>query len=47
MTYEEFLYNKTHDNKNYGFEPVFVPDYLFGFQKKLIEWATVKGRGVC
>lgn len=45
MTYEEFLYHKTHDHQNYGFEPVFVPDYLFGFQKKLIEWATLKGRG--
>jgi hypothetical protein len=45
MKYAEFLYRKTHDHHNYGFDPVFVPDYLFGFQKKLIEWATVKGRG--
>lgn len=32
MTYEEFLYNKTHDNKNYGFEPVLIRDHFQNFK---------------
>jgi hypothetical protein len=45
MDYEEFLYHKCQDNNNYGFDSVFIPDYLFEFQKFLIRWSTLKGRG--
>jgi hypothetical protein len=44
MKYEDFLFNKTQLGGQYGFDPVFVPDYLFPFQKKLLEWACLKGR---
>jgi len=45
MEYSEYLKNKVHDSNNYGFDPVFMPDFLFDFQKHLIEWSTRKGRG--
>lgn len=45
MEYSDFLYHKQHDNRDYGFDATFIPDYLFDFQKYLIEWATRKGRG--
>lgn len=44
ISYEEFLQQKRQLSGNYGFDPVFMPDFLFGFQKKLIEWALIKGR---
>ena len=43
--YENFLYSRTHDNSNSGFDS-FVPDgFLFPFQKFLVDWACQKGRG--
>ena len=42
--YAEFLKNKSQLENNDGFKPVFLPDYLFGFQKSLSEWALIKGR---
>lgn len=44
MTYEQFLDQKTQLGGNSGFEPVFMPDFLFPFQKHLCEWAIRKGR---
>lgn len=44
MNYEEFLYNKSQGNLNNGFKPLFIPDYLFDFQKALVSWAITKGR---
>lgn len=44
-TYIKFLENKAQFGNNSGFEPLWVPDFLFGFQKLLIEWAIRKGRG--
>jgi len=44
VDYESFLRAKAHVGGNHGFDPVIVPDYLFGFQKQLVEWATRKGR---
>ena len=42
--YEKFLSSKQHEISNHGFEPVFIPDMLFEFQKACVEWACVKGR---
>lgn len=44
MEYEKFLQRKQHSTNNYGFDPVFMPDFLFGFQKSLLEWSIKKGR---
>lgn len=44
-TYEEFLQNKSQCDIKHGFDPVWMPDFLFDFQKSLVEWKLVKGRG--
>lgn len=45
MTYNEFIEQKAQLNTNSGFNPVYMPDFLFDFQKYLLEWAVRKGRG--
>jgi len=42
--YAKFLDAKAHLEGNHGFAPTFLPDWLFDFQKSLVEWATLKGR---
>jgi hypothetical protein len=44
MEYKEFLKKKTHLSGNFGFEPNYIPDYLFDFQKYISEYAIKKGR---
>ena len=44
MDYMDFLENKTQLSGNYGFEPLFMPDCLFDFQRAIVEWATLKGK---
>lgn len=44
MTYQEFLQRKSQLDGDYGFDPLFMPDFLFDFQKALVEWACKKGR---
>lgn len=44
MDYKEFLLSKTNTVNDHGFEPVFMPDHLFAFQRFLLEWAIKKGR---
>lgn len=44
MDYNVFLQAKQQLGGNHGFKPVFMPDYLFDFQKTLVEWAVNKGR---
>ena len=44
MNYESFLEKKTHLGSLDGFEPVWMPDKLFPFQRSLVEWACRKGR---
>jgi hypothetical protein len=44
VTYSDFLYRKTQLGGEYGFDPSYVPDFLFPFQASLVEWATRKGR---
>jgi len=43
-SYESFLDKKTQVGCDHGFEPIFMPDMLFPFQKSLVEWSTRKGR---
>jgi hypothetical protein len=42
--YAAFLDNKRHRGEAYGFEPLWIPEFLFDFQKALVEWALLKGR---
>ncbi len=42
--YDSFLERKTQVGCNSGFDPVFMPDMLFDFQKALVEWSVRKGR---
>lgn len=44
MNYSNFLYKKTQLGSYDGFDPVWMPDFLYHFQQKLVEWAIKKGR---
>ena len=44
VSYERFLAGKTHLGGMSGFDPVWMPEFLFDFQKALVEWAVRKGR---
>lgn len=44
MNYQEFLQSKSHLSGQFGFDPIFMPDYLFDFQKYVTEYALKKGR---
>lgn len=43
--YQNFIAKKLQYGKDAGFDPVWMPDFLFDFQKHLVEWACRKGRG--
>lgn len=42
--YAEFLDRKTQLSGDAGFEPIFMPEWLFGFQQHLVTWAVRRGR---
>lgn len=44
MKYEEFLHSKRHSLGSFGFEPIFMPECAFDFQKFIIDKAIRKGR---
>ena len=44
MQYKDFLETKKHSLGSFGFDPNFIPDMAFDFQKEIIERATRKGR---
>ncbi len=44
MNYCDFIDSKSQLDINSGFNPVFMPDFLFDFQKSLVEWDIIKGR---
>ena len=44
MDYTDFLESKRQRGSDSGFQPLWIPDYLFDFQKALVEWAIRKGR---
>lgn len=43
--YAAFLERKTQLDGADGFEPLWMPEFLFGFQAALVDWAIRKGRG--
>ena len=44
MTYKEFLERKKHSIGNFGFDPIWMPDIAFDFQKHIIDKSVKKGR---
>ena len=44
MIYQDFLKNKAQSGRFDGFDPVFLPDFLFDFQAELVDWAVRKGK---
>jgi hypothetical protein len=44
MNYADFISAKQQGGVDGGFEPTFMPDCMFEFQRSLTEWATLKGR---
>ncbi len=44
MNYQQFLEHKTQLGGDHGFDPLWMPDFLFPFQASLVEWALRKGR---
>ena len=43
-TYESFISAKRHSGSEHGFDPVFIPDCAFDFQREIISRAVRKGR---
>lgn len=44
--YQAFLQRKTQEGADSGFDPVFMPEALFDFQRDMTEWAVRKGRAM-
>lgn len=44
MKYDDFINRKSQLGGEYGFDPMWIPDFLFDFQKDLVTWAVRKGR---
>ena len=44
MTYEDFLEHKSQSDVYSGFEPLWMPEFLFPFQKSLVDWGLRKGK---
>lgn len=44
VDYVEFLLSRQQRGADKGFDPVYIPDFLFDFQKHLVTWAIRSGR---
>lgn len=44
QSYQQFIDRKSQADAGAGFEPVFMPDFLFPFQAALLDWSIRKGR---
>jgi Helicase conserved C-terminal domain len=44
MDYQQFLRRKTHTTGSFGFDPVWMPEMAFDFQRSIITKAIQKGR---
>lgn len=44
LTYEQFLERKKHSIGDFGFDPIWMPDMAFDFQRHIIEKSVRKGR---
>ncbi len=45
-TYQDFLKSKTQIGNMGGFNPVWMPDFPFPFQRSLIDWSVRRGRAL-
>ena len=45
MAYEDFLDRKAQMDESAGFEPLWLPEFLFPFQRMLTDWSIRQGRG--
>lgn len=43
--YSDFIFKKSQYYSDHGFEPLDIPDFLFDYQKHLLTWSLMKGRG--
>lgn len=43
-SYDTFIRGKSQYGRDTGFDPTFMPDFLFDFQSALTDWAIRKGR---
>ncbi len=44
LDYRRFLERKLQDTTGTGFAPVVMPDFLYGFQRHLVEWSLRHGK---
>jgi len=44
VSYSEFIANKAQLGEMAGFDPVWMPEFLFDFQKSLVDWSVRAGR---
>lgn len=44
LDYSAFLHQRSQLDGDHGFAPVWMPEFLFGFQTELVAWALRKGR---
>jgi hypothetical protein len=44
VNYSDFLQAKSQGGADSGFEPLWMPDFLFDFQRSMVDWAVRKGR---
>jgi hypothetical protein len=42
--YEEFLKRKSDIGTYDGFDPIYMPDFLYDFQKDVVDWSIRKGK---
>jgi len=42
--YQQFLVKKSQLTTGTGFDPVWMPDFLYDFQRDLVEWSLLRGR---
>lgn len=45
MSYTQFIESKAQLKADSGFDPLWMPEFLFDFQQSLTEWAIRQGRG--
>lgn len=44
MNYSDFIDRKSQSGARDGFEPIWMPDFLFDFQRALVDWSLRKGK---
>lgn len=44
MDYQSFIASKNRTRSLFGFKPVWLPAFLYPFQREITEWSIRKGR---